>query len=303
MPTVRTDVLEIAYEAHGPADGRPLVLLHGWPDDARTWDRVAPRLAQAGYRVYCPYLRGYGPTRFLDPRRPRSGQLCALADDLLGFAGALGLQSWSVVGHDWGARAAYIAAVLAPQSIRHCVALSVGWGTNAPDQRLSLAQTRNYWYHWLFATPRGEMLLRSQGRELAHFMWTTWSPGWSFPQVEFEITAQSFQNPDWASVCLHSYRHRWGWADGDPAYQALEERLAATPRIAVPTLVLHGGRDAANAPETSEGRESLFDGPYERQLVPESGHFPQREQPDSVTAAILGWLAGQGDQRSGAPSA
>src|SRR3989442_12752317 len=135
-----TPSLSIACEVSGPAQGRPTLLLHGWPDDARTWDRVLPALHAAGRRTIVPYLRGCGTTRCLSTRTARSGQLVALGQDVLELADAMKLQSFAVVGHDWGARAAYIASVLAPDRISHCVALSVGWGTNDPGQRLPLKQ-------------------------------------------------------------------------------------------------------------------------------------------------------------------
>lgn len=289
---VRTPVLEIAYEEGGPADGLPVLLLHGWPDDVRTWDRIRPALNRAGLRTIAPYLRGFGPTRFLSPQSMRSGQLAALAQDALDLADALGLARFAVVGHDWGARAAYIASALWPERITHCVALSVGWGTNAPAQPLSLRQARNYWYHWYMALERGAALVREDGRALARFLWETWGPpGW-FRDDEFELTARSFENPDWAEVTLHSYRHRWGLAPGDPAYDPVERRLHPTPAIAVPTLVIHGAADACNDPTTSEGREGLFTGPYRRILLEGVGHFPQREAPEAVAEAIVSFLRG-----------
>src|SRR5712692_3053798 len=146
-----TPSLSIACEVSGPTHGRPTLLLHGWPDDARTWDRILPALHAAGRQTIAPYLRGCGPTRFHSPQTPRSGQLVSLGQDVLELADAMELQTFAAVGHDWGARAAYIASVLAPDRITHCVALSVGWGTNDPGQRLSLKQVQNYWYHWYMA--------------------------------------------------------------------------------------------------------------------------------------------------------
>ncbi|OWY30172.1 alpha/beta fold hydrolase [Herbaspirillum robiniae] len=288
---IDTDKLRIGYEESGPADAPPVVLAHGWPDDVRTWDYFLKPLRAAGYRVIRPYLRGYGPTRFLSDTTPRSGQLAALGADLMSFVDALGLQRYSLIGHDWGARAAYIAASQTPERIAHCITLSVGWGTNTPDQQLSLQQSRNYWYHWFFATGRGEDELVRDRRAFARFMWNTWSPSWSFAESEFTNTAASFDNPDWVDICLHSYRHRWGFAEGDPAYAALDAKLAQTPRIMVPTLMLHGAEDGANHPVTSEGKEKLFGDAYRRVLIPGAGHFPQREKPDEVIGEVMAWLA------------
>src|SRR5438309_7491664 len=161
----RTRSLSIACELSGPALGRPTLLLHGWPDDARTWDRVLPALHAAGHRTIVPYLRGFGPTRFHSPQTPRSGQLVALGQDVLDLADAMELGSFAVVGHDWGARAAYIASVLAPERLTHCIALSVGWGTNDPGQRLPLKQVQNYCYNGYMRLDREPGLVGEDGGE------------------------------------------------------------------------------------------------------------------------------------------
>jgi len=165
------------------------------------------------------------------------------------------------------------------------VALSVGYGTNDPAQSISYAQARNYWYHWFFATPRGAAALSSDRRALGEFLWRTWAPQWRFSAAEFEQAARSWDNPDWVAITLHSYRHRWGFADGDPRYDALEQRLAPSPKITVPTIVLHGTHDGATMPETSAAKEHFFTASYERRLI-ECGHFIPREAPDEVVRAI-----------------
>jgi pimeloyl-ACP methyl ester carboxylesterase len=288
---VSTRVLDVAYEARGPEAGQPIVLLHGWPDDVRTWDRVLPALHAAGFRTIAPYLRGCGPTRFRAAATTRSGQLAALGQDVLDFADALGLSRFAVAGHDWGARAAYIAAAVAPERVSHCIAFSVGWGTNDPNQGLPIRQIRNYWYQWYLALDRGERLVREDGRSLARFAWETWGPAGWFTDAEFDATAASFANPDWANVTVHSYRHRWGLVPGDPAYAALEARLSPSPVITVPTLLVHGARDACNDPVTSEHREQFFSARYERLLLDGVGHFPSREAPDAVAKALVAFLA------------
>lgn len=290
---VDTPTLAIGCELSGPERGSPLVLLHGWPDDARTWDRVLPALHEAGWRTIVPFLRGFGPTRFRSAETRRTGQLSALGRDLLDLADALGLARFAVVGHDWGARAAYIASVLAPERVTRCVALSVGWGTNDPAQRLSLKQVQNYWYHWYMALDRGAALVREERAAFTRHLWNAWSPRWRVSDEEFAITAASFENPDWAEVVLHSYRVRWGLAPTDPAYAAEEAKLAGTPVIHVPTLVIHGGGDPCNDPSTSEGRERFFDARYERVVIDGVGHFPQREASQPV-AEVIARFVGQG---------
>jgi len=289
--TVDTTRLSIGCELSGPPDGYPCVLLHGWPDDVRTWDRILPALHAANLRIIAPYLRGVGPTRFRDSGAIRNGQLSALGKDVLDLAEALGLTRFAVVGHDWGARAAYIASCLAgPERISHCAALSVGWGTNDPGQSLSLRQVQNYWYHWYMALERGAALVHNDRRAFTRHIWSIWNPGWEICDAEFERTAASFENPDWADVVLHSYRVRWGLAPTDPALEAIETRLSQLPQIAVPTLVLHGGADPCNDPATSEGKEHFFIGPYERIVLPGIGHFPQRQSGEAVASHLVRFL-------------
>ena len=268
-----------------------MVLLHGWPDDALTWNAVTPTLHAAGWRTYCPYQRGFGPTRFNAPSGRRSGQLSALGADVIAFADSLKLERFAVVGHDWGARAAYIAAALWPERISHAVALSVGWGTNDPEQAISLRQVQNDWYHWYMALPRGKELVENERRAFTRYIWDIWCPHWKLPAADFDATALSFDNPDWVEVVIHSYRHRWGHADGDPAFDSLERRLNPPPSISAPTLVLHGADDPVNGPETSDNKERFFAGRYERKLLPHVGHFPQRENPQRVADEIVAWLS------------
>lgn len=291
MKFVDTSILRIAYEDWNPDAGRTAVLLHGWPDSPRTWSAVAPGLAAQGWRVIVPALRGFAPTRFLQPETPRSGQLSALGRDVLELIAELGLEKPALVGHDWGARAAANACAMQQGVASHLVLLSVAYGTNLPSQNLSLEQARNYWYHWYMATPRGQAAVREQRKDFAKVMWDTWSPpGWYTPE-EFEATAQAFANEDWPEVTLHSYQHRWGHAPGDSRYDTDEQALSQVVSLAVPTLVLHGGADGVNAPETSEGRERYFQGRYERKVLPGVGHFPQRENPQQIAAELIRFLS------------
>ncbi len=289
--TIRTPRLDIAYLEWNPAGARTAVLLHGWPDSPESWRTVAQRLAAEGYRVLCPALRGFSATRFLDAATPRSGELAALGRDLLDFIAALGLMRPLLVGHDWGARAAANACGLQPAVASHLALLSVGYGTNDPSQALPLPQARNYWYPWLMATPRGADTVRNDGPAFARDMWDTWSPAGWYAEAEFAEAARAFDNPDWANVVLHSYRHRWGFEAGDPAYAGDNAQLTPAPRLAVPTLVLHGSADTCNLPATSEGRAHYFTGGYERRVLDGVGHFPQREAPQAVSDAILKFCA------------
>ncbi len=290
--TVDTPLLRIGYEDWNP--GGPagtVVLTHGWPDSTRCWHAVAPQLAQAGWHVLAPALRGFSPTRFLQPDTPRTGQLAALGRDMLDLVDALGLQQPVLAGHDWGGRAVANACGLRPGVARGLVLMSIGYGTNAPDQAMSLAQARNYWYHWYMATPRGERTVRDDRRAFTRRMWDTWAPAGWYEEAEFAATAAAFDNEDWPDVVLHSYRHRWGHAPGDPHYAADDAALTPAPMLAVPTLVLHGAADSCNHPDTSAGKESFFTGPYRRELLAGVGHFPQREAPQAVADALLRFLS------------
>jgi pimeloyl-ACP methyl ester carboxylesterase len=285
---VRTPALEIGYEESGPVEGPPVVLLHGFPDDVRAYDGVAPPLAAAGWRVLVPYLRGYGPTRFLDPRTPRSGQQAALGRDLKDFLEALGLERASFAGYDWGGRAACIVAALWPE----CVAALVSIGgydiQNIARSIEPAAPDREYrlWYQWYFHTERGRAGLAANRKPLCRLLWELWSPNWRFDDATYERTAASFDNPDFVEVVIQSYRHRFGLAPGDPSLEAIEDRLAAQPPITVPTIVLHGACDGVSLPQSSEAHACCFTGPYQRRVVPVAGHFLPQETPAAVVDAL-----------------
>jgi pimeloyl-ACP methyl ester carboxylesterase len=290
--SIRTPRLEVGYLEWNPGGARTALLLHGWPDSPETWRDVAPAIAQAGYRVIAPALRGHGPTRFLDPGTPRSGELPALGRDLLDLVDALRVDRPLLVGHDWGARAVANACGLRAGVGSQLVMISVGYGTNDPSQPLSYAQSRNYWYHWLMATERGVKAVEQDRRGFTRFMWETWGPrGW-ITDAAFDEAARSFDNPDWAAIVLHSYRHRWGFAESDPAYAADTKALVPAPTLALPTLVLHGREDYVNHPDTSAGKGRFFTGRYERVLLDGIGHFPQREDPAAVAREILRFAGG-----------
>ena len=287
--TVRTGTLEIGYEAHGDVGGVPVVLLHGFPDDARAFDDVAPPLAAAGCRVLVPYLRGYGPTRFLDPHEPRMAQQAAIGQDLLEFMDALALRPAALAGYDWGGRAACIAAILAPERVRALVTIG-GYNvqnTVTPAPPAPARAERSYWYQWYFNTERGQRGLELNRRDICRLLWEEWSPTWRFDQATFDRTAPSFDNPDFVAVVIHSYRHRHGNAPGDGRLDAIEQRLGARPAITVPTVILHGGDDTVSSPRRSEAELSRFPAGTERRVVPAVGHFMPREEPQAVVDALL----------------
>jgi len=287
--TVRTGTLEIGYETHGDAGGVPVVLLHGFPDDARAFDEVAPPLAAAGCRVLVPYLRGYGPTRFLDPHEPRMAQQAAIGQDLLEFMDALALRPAALAGYDWGGRAACVAAILAPERVRALVTIG-GYNvqnTVTPAPPAPARAERSYWYQWYFNTERGQRGLELNRRDICRLLWEEWSPTWRFDQATFDRTAPSFDNPDFVAVVIHSYRHRHRNAPGDGRLDAIEQRLAERPAITVPTVILHGGDDTVGSPRRSEAELSRFPAGTERRVVPGVGHFMPREEPQAVVDALL----------------
>ena len=287
MKTVRTGVLEIAYLEAGPADGVPVLLLHGWPSDVHDYDEVVPKLAAAGYRVLVPWLRGFGATQFLDTVTPRSGQQAALGADVRDFMDALGVGRALLVGYDWGGRAACVVSALWPERVAGLVAIT-GYGIQdiaSAGRPAAVEQEYRYWYQWYFHTERGRAGLTANRGDLTRTLWRLWSPNWTFDEATLQASVASFDNPDFVDVTVQSYRHRYGNAPGDPAYDDLEARLAGQPPIGVPVIVLHGEADGVGPPAGSIPRDRLFTNLIERIHVPLAGHFLSREAPDEVVAA------------------
>jgi len=289
---IQTPVLDIGYEDRG--EGFPIILLHGFPDDVHAWDGVAPPLVKAGYRVLVPYLRGYGPTRFRDATAPRMAEQAAIGQDLIDFADALRLQRFAVAGYDWGGRAASIAAALHPDRVRAAVLIG-GYSiqdTIGPQEPAAPERERALWYQWYFNTERGRAGLKANRRGICRLLWQTWSPTWHFTDETFNRTAPSFDNPDFVEVVIHSYRHRYGNAPGEPRFTAIEKQLAQRPKIQVPTVVLYGADDGvARPPADSPAERALFTSLAARRVIAGAGHFLPREKPDAVSAAMLELLA------------
>jgi pimeloyl-ACP methyl ester carboxylesterase len=289
MPFEATSTLNIAYEAGGPSNGFPVVLLHGWPDDVRTYDRVVPVLHAVGFRTIAPYLRGFGDTSFLSKDTMRSGEIVAMAQDAIDLADALNLGKFAVIGHDWGARIAYAMAIAVPQRISGIVTVSVGWQPGELPTP-SLKQAQAYWYQWFMTTKRGRQVVQSNGKAFARTQWENWSPpGW-FNDDDFERTAKSFENPDWPEITCHSYSVRWGEANKDPSYVDLDRLVTTAQSISTPTLMIQGGSDAVTLPGTTEGKDQCFTGGYARHVLPGVGHFPTREAPEATNKLVLEFL-------------
>jgi pimeloyl-ACP methyl ester carboxylesterase len=285
--TFDSPTLRIAYERRGPATAPVALLLHGFPDDLRTWDAVAEQLVAAGYQTLAPSMRGCGGSTFLDATTPRSGQTTALAQDAIDLLDHLSIEKVVLVGHDWGARAAYVLAALWPERIERMVVMSVGYETGIkPGDKMPVEQIHAYWYQWFFHSERGREALQNNRREFCRYIWHLWSPAWQFDEATFDRTATNWDNPDWVEVVLHSYRFRWGAANPDPRYAALEQKLAPQPTISVPTTVLHGEQDGASLVASSEGKEQYFSGPYKRRILPGVGHYLPREAPETIITTI-----------------
>ncbi len=289
LRTVPAGVLDVAYHEAGPADGDPVLLLHGFPYDIHSYVDVIPLLAAAGRRVIVPYLRGHGPTRFTDPATPRSGQQAAIGADLVDLLDALDIPRAVLAGYDWGGRAACVAAALWPERCAGLVSVN-GYliqDLSAATTPLPPALEAGFWYFFYFATERGRRGLTAHRRDVAKVIWTRNSPAWHFDDATLDRAARAFDNEDYVEVVLHSYRHRLGLARGAGPYAELEERLAALPPIPVPAVTLDGQADG-NFPATDgTAAAAHFTGPRVHRQVPAAGHNLPQEAPEAFAAAIL----------------
>ncbi len=286
---VETGSLVIAYEQTGPDSGLPVVLLHGFPYDVRQYDGVCRLLARNERRLIVPYLRGFGPTRYRDAEVFRSGQQAALGKDLVDLLDALDIRSAVVAGYDWGGRAACVAAALRPERVGGLFSASayaiqdIAKAATAPKPPQALYA---HWYQSYFNTRQGELGLEADREALCRFLWQLWSPNWHFASDEFERTAESFANPDFVATVIHSYRHRYANAPGDPELERFEAQLADAPAIGVPAIALHGADDRVEPPASLEGHERHFTGYYERGVLDGVGHCVPAEAPAAVAGAI-----------------
>jgi len=291
MRTTRTELLEIAFEEGGPENGPPVLLLHGWPDAPRGWNAIAARLRAQGLRTIAPYLRGSGPTRFLSTETPRVGAGVALAQDAIDLADRLGIDRFAVVGHDWGARAAYTLAVLFPERITNITALALAFQRGL-FRIPSFDQARRFWYQWFLCVDGGMAKVHADPAGFARTQWETWSPGGWFDEAEFYEAAKSFLNPDWAAIASNAYRGRWCEGEAwDSRYDLLQTRLSEQETVSVPALMIQGLADFCDEPSESEGLEGHFTAGYQRVLLDGVGHFPHREAPVELSAAILRQLS------------
>ncbi|MDB5818194.1 MAG: alpha/beta hydrolase [Rhizobacter sp.] len=290
MPQIQAADLQVDYEDSGPRDGPVVLLLHGWPDNRFSWSQVAAQFNAHGLRTVIPALRGFGETRFLSADAPRTGNSAMLAIDAIALMDALGIERFSVAGHDWGSNAAEAMAVGWPERIERLAMLAtpsrLGGMPTPPFE-----QAQRQWYHWFMATARGAQAVRDDPHGFAHIHWVNWSPpGW-FEESTFEHVARAFDNPDWVDVTLHSYRARWDEAAPDPRSQWLEDKVEATTTLSLPMLYFQGEVDGVNPPSASRSVPSKFNGPFEMVTLPGVGHFIQREAPREVAARLIDHFA------------
>jgi pimeloyl-ACP methyl ester carboxylesterase len=286
---INAGVLNVGYAEAGPATGPVAILLHGWPYDIHSFVDVAPILAQAGYRVIIPYLRGYGATHFLSSETPRNGEPAALAVDIIALMDALNIKKAVVAGFDWGARTADIIAALWPERCRALVSVS-GYlisSQAAGSAPLPPAAELQWWYQFYFATERGRAGYEKYTHDFAKLIWKLASPQWKFDDAMFDRSAAAFDNKDHVAITIHNYRWRLGLAKGEAKYEEIEKKLAATPLINVPTITMEG--DANGAPHADPGAYAKkFSGRYDHRLVAGGiGHNLPQEAPQAFAKAVI----------------
>lgn len=289
LKRINAGLLNVGYAQDGPADGPPVILLHGWPYDIYSYVDVAPLLANAGYRVIVPYLRGYGTTRFLSDATVRNGQQAALGVDIIALMDALGIPKAVVAGYDWGARTANIVAALWPDRCKAMVSVS-GYliGSQAANHApLPPRAELQWWYQFYFATERGRAGYAKNTIDFAKLIWQLASPQWKFDEATFMLSAAAFANPDHVDIVIHNYRWRLGLAEGDPVYDDLEKKLATSPMIDVPTITMEGDANGAPHPDPTVYAKR-FSGKYEHRLITGGiGHNLPQEAPRAFAQAVI----------------
>ena len=287
---VQTPMLNIGYEEHGDASGFPIILLHGFPYDIRSFDGVIAPLVEAGHRVIVPYLRGYGPTSFLDPDAPRMAEQAAIGQDVVDLAGAFGINRMALAGFDWGLRAGCITSILHPEMVAGFVAMG-GYSvqnTVQKEQPAPAFREARMWYQWYFNTEQGRVGLEENRRDIIRHLWETWAPTWDYTDEAFNLSAPSFDNPDFVDIVLHSYRHRHMNAPGEDRFIEVELNLAEGPPVTVPSIVLRGADSGLGAPsQDPSADERNFTQLVARRIVSGAGHDLPVQRPDAVSAALL----------------
>jgi pimeloyl-ACP methyl ester carboxylesterase len=289
LKQIDAGVLNVGYVEAGPANGQPVILLHGWPYDIYSFEEVTPILVAKGYRVIVPYLRGFGTTRFLSTDTSRNGQQSAIASDIISLMDALKIDKAIIAGFDWGARTANIMAALWPE---RCTAMVSVSGYLIGNQQLGKvpltpAAELQWWYQYYFVTERGRAGYDKYRRDFAKLIWQLGSPKWNFDDATFNRSAASFDNPDHVAIVIHNYRWRLGLAEGEAKYNELEKKLAEGPMITVPSITLEGDANGAPHPDSSVYAKK-FSGKYSHRLLTGGiGHNLPQEAPEAFANAII----------------
>ena len=286
---VEAGVLNIAYYEAGPENGPVAILLHGYPYDIHSYVDVAPMLAAKGVRAIVPYLRGYGETRFLSSITPRSGEQGAIGADLMALMDALAIPRAVFAGYDWGGRAACVGAALWPRRCLGLVSVNSYLIQDIANARRPSSPEREValWYQWYFQIERGRAGLAVNHRAITRILWQQWSPNWRFDEPTLERTSRAHDNPDFVDIVIHSYRHRYGLADGDPRYLELQRRLAALPPISVPAITLDGDADGVFPATDGQPSAAKFTGPRTHRRIPRAGHNLPQEAPEAFADAVM----------------
>jgi pimeloyl-ACP methyl ester carboxylesterase len=280
-------VLNIGYAEVGAADGKPVILLHGWPYDIHSYVDVASLLAPAGYRVLVPYLRGYGSTRFLSSSTPRNGDQAVFAVDTIAFMDALNIDKAIVGGFDWGGRAADVMAALWPGRCKGLVSVS-GYqiiNLQATQRPLSPQAELGWWYLYYFTTERGRRGYAQNLHDFNKLIWKLASPKWDFDDATYDRTARSYDNPDHVDLVIHNYRWRLGLAKGDPQYDDPSTRLQQNPIISIPTVTI--GSDFDGAAANGAAYRDKFSGRYVHRTLNGIGHNVPQEDPHAFADAVI----------------
>lgn len=281
---VRANGLRFAYLEQGR--GPLVLLLHGFPDNAWSWEYQMPALAAAGYRVVAPFLRGYPPTEV--PARGYYDR-ATLATDVVALIEALdGGQPVRLVAQDWGAAIAYGVLGAFPERVERAVLLAVPHPVEVRRtlRRSPLHVLRSF--HWfLFQLPRlPERLCRARDFAFVELLWRLWSPDYAVHRAHVARVKETLRPPGAMEASLAYYRALFDRRRQDPALADLRERLDQP--IRVPTLVACGSRDMRA--QMLERQRDRFAGRYQTAIVEGAGHFLHREKPDAVNRLILDWL-------------
>ena len=286
--TTRTSDLDIAFLKRGPDRPAEIVFVHGFPDDAASWLPVMDALAEFGVASAAPWLRGFGPTTFRSPDTPRSGQLAALVSDLSSFLDAAAADRVTLVGHDWGARAAQGVAATEPDRVGRLVsyggyAIAFGGADGPPPYPVLQA----LWYQHLLNMPFADAIVEHDREGLARHLWSIWSPGWAKDERSAALSGvlPSLANPDFGPVVLSGYSYTG--RGHDERLADLERRLARAPAIGVPSVVIRGGRDPLETPEPFADDASRFTDLVRRLTLDDVGHFAHRQDPDALVELLV----------------